>query len=570
MRSHFSLRLTFAPALLLALACSNSTGPGIRLDVSPSSVQLVRNDTVRLSVTALDGDGHLVTGVAVAFASDDTTIAAVSNLGLVRSGTVLGSTIVRVRGGGAFTDIPVTVTGTPSRIIVVPADTTIRTTGTIQYRATVIDETGDTMRGVAVTWRSNDTSLATISSTGLATAKSRAGATYIIAVYGGRVGAGILRVAVPGVATQVTVSPPDTAIASGANVQLTATGRDGLGDPVPGGSFQWSSTDSTKATVSGTGLVHSVGPAGDVTIAATSGTVSGTALVTVLDSMVVARTRLPGSPYAANISSTNVAYVGQPDLARVARADLPSHVFTSSVTVGSIPTEVAFNSTGTRAYVTNQYSPVSIVNVASNTQIDSIPVGSRSYEIIVAPGDSILYVAKIDSVYGIRLSTKAIIIRFAIPEVGNGIVVARDTLLYVSTHNGGTVVEFNLRTRVVGRTFAVGGVPQKLAVSPDGTELYIANEAGYVQFWSLDTGLQIGSNLALPSAGYGMARRPSNGLLYVTSAYYGGGYIYVIDPVSRTLVHSAVLGGATRHVVFTADGSIGIVPNEGGWVDFLK
>jgi len=482
MRSHVSFRLAFAAALLLSLACGNSTGPGIRLDVSPASVQLVRNDTVRLSVTALDGDGHLVTGVAVAFASDDTTIATVSNLGLVRSGIVLGSTIVRVRGGGAFTDVPVTVTGT---------------------------------------------------------------------------------------ATQVTVSPPDTAIASGATVQLTATARDGFGDPVSGASYQWSSLNPTVATVSATGLVHSEGPAGIATIQATTGTISGAAQVTVLDSLIVARTKLPGSPYAANISSTNVAYVGQPDLARVARADLPSHLFTSGVTVGSIPTEVAFNSTGTRAYVTNQYSPVSIVNVASNTQIDSIPVGSRSYEIIVAPGDSILYVAKIDSVYGIRLSTKAIIIRFAIPEVGNGIVVARDTLLYVSTHNGGTVVEFNLRTRVVGRTFAVGGVPQKLAVSPDGTELYIANEAGYVQFWSLDTGLQIGSNLALPFAGYGMARRPSNGLLYVTSAYYGGGYIYVIDPVSRTLVHSAVLGGATRHVVFNADGS-GLVANENGWVDFLK
>src|SRR5467141_93547 len=95
MRSHVSFRLAFAAALLLSLACGNSTGPGIRLDVSPASVQLVRNDTVRLSVTALDGDGHLVTGVAVAFASDDTTIATVSNLGLVRSGIVLGSTIVR-------------------------------------------------------------------------------------------------------------------------------------------------------------------------------------------------------------------------------------------------------------------------------------------------------------------------------------------------------------------------------------------------------------------------------------------------------------------------------------------
>src|SRR6267378_1351790 len=559
MRSHFSLRLTFAPALLLATACSNSTGPGIRLDVSPSSVQLVRNDTVRLSVTALDGDGHLVTGVAVAFASDDTTIATVSNLGLVRSDTVLGQTLVRVRGGGTFTDVPVTVTGTPSGIIVAPADTTIRTTGTIQFRATVLDETVDTMRGVAVTWRSNDTSLATISSSGLATAKSRAGATYIIAVYGGRVGAGILRVAVPGVATQVTVSPPDTAIASGANVQLTATGRDGLGDPVPGGSFQWSSTDSTKATVSSTGLVHSVGPAGDVTIAATSGTVSGTALVTVLDSMVVARTRLPGRPQGAAIFG-NIAYVTQLDLARISRANLPSHAFTTSVTVGSIPTGIVFNSTGSRAYVTNQYgASVSIVNPATSTVADSIAVGNRPFEVLVAPGDSVLYVAKIDSVYGIRLSTKAIIARFAIPEVGNGIVVARDTLLYVSTHNGGTVVEFNLRTRVVGRTFAVGGVPQKLAVSPDGTELYIANESGYVQFWNLDTGLQIGSNLALLSTGYGMARRPTNGWLYVTSA---SGYLYVVDPTTRTLVYSAVVGGSTRHVVFTADGSIGLVANE--------
>lgn len=569
MRSHISLRLTCAAALLLSLACGNSTGPGVRLDVSPSTVHLVRNDTVRLSVNALDGDGHLVTGVAVSFASDDTTIVTVSNLGLVRSGTVLGTTTVRVRGGGAFTDVPVTVTGTPSGIIVAPADTTIRTTGTIQFRATVLDEVGETIRGVAVTWRSEDTTLATISSTGLATAKSRAGATYIVALYGGRVGAGILRVAVPGVATHVTVSPSDTAIASGATVQLTATARDGLGDSVPSGSFQWSSTDSTKATVSSSGLVHSVGPSGDVTIIATSGTVSGTALVTVLDSMVVARTRMPGRPQGAAIFGS-IVYVTQLDLARLSRANLPSHAFTTSVTVGSIPTGIVFNSTGSRAYVTNQYgASVSIVNPATNTVVDSIAVGNRPFEVLVAPGDSLLYVAKIDSVYGIRLSTKAIIARFAIPDAGNGMAIARDTLLYVSTHNGGTVVEFNLRTRTLGRTLAVGGVPQKLVVSPNGNELYIANEAGYVQFWDLDTGLQIGSNLALPSAGYGMARRPSNGLLYVTSAYYGGGYIYVIDPVSRTLVHSVVLGGATRHVVFNA-GGIGLVANESGWVDFLK
>jgi len=322
--------------------------------------------------------------------------------------------------------------------------------------------------------------------------------------------------------------------------------------------------------VSGTGLVHSAGPAGNVTITATSGDGTGTSYITVLDSMVLTRTTLPGRPQGAAIFG-NVVYVTQLDLARVSRANLPSHAFTTSVTVGSVPTGIVFNSTGARAYVTNQYSStVSVVNVATNTVVDTIAVGSRPFEVLVAPGDSLLYVAKIDSVYGIRLSTKARIASFPIPDAGNGMVIARDTLLYVSTHSGGTVVEFNLRTRTLGRTFSVGGVPQKLVVSLDGSELYIANESGYVQFWNIDTGLQVGSNLALPSAGYGMWRRPSNGLLYVTSAYYGGGYLYVVDPVSRTLIHSTVLGGATRHVVFNSDGSVGVVANEGGWVDFLK
>ena len=151
-----------------------------------------------------------------------------------------------------------------------------------------------------------------------------------------------------------------------------------------------------------------------------------------------------------------------------------------------------------------------------------------------------------------------------------GVAIARDTLLYVSTHWTGTIVEINLRTRTHERTFEVGGIPQKLVVSPDGTELYIANESGYIQFWDLDTGLQIGSYLTLPAAAYGLARRPTNGLLYATSAYFGCGYMYVIDPVARTVVYSAVVGGSTRHVVFSADGSIGLVPNEADWVDFIK
>lgn len=287
--------------------------------------------------------------------------------------------------------------------------------------------------------------------------------------------------------------------------------------------------------------------------------------------MLVARTKLANRSYAAGISINGVAYISQSDRSSILRLNLQSHAVTNTITVGDTPTEMAFNSTGTRLYVTNQYSgSISVIDVASNTAVDAIPVGNRPFEVIVEPGDSILWTGKIDSLYGVRLATKKIIARFEIGDVGNGVAIAHDTLLYVSTHSTGTVVEINLRNRTRGRTFSVGGVPQKLVVSPGGDELYIANESGYIQFWDLNTGTQIGSNLALPSAAYGMARRPTNGLLYVTSAYFGDGYIYVVDPVTRTLVHSAVVGGSTRHVVFNARGSVGIVPNEGGWVDFLK
>jgi YVTN family beta-propeller protein len=281
---------------------------------------------------------------------------------------------------------------------------------------------------------------------------------------------------------------------------------------------------------------------------------------------------LAGGPYGAAISPDGVAYVTLPDVGKLGRADLPTQAFSAPATVGSVPSEVAFTSTGAVAYVTNQFSSnVGIVDVASNTQTDVIDVTGDPFEVIVAPGDSIIYVStNVDSVYCIRLATKARVTAFATPAIGNGFVLLNDTLLYVSTHSGGTVIEFNIKTRALGRTFTVGGIPQKMALSANGNELYIANEAGYVQFWNLVTGTQIGGNLALASAGYGIARRPGSNQLYATSAYFGGGYIYIINPVSRTVTRSILVGGSTRRVVFDAAGTIGFVPNEDGWIDFLK
>ena len=566
-------RLGFTTLLIaLGVACDNSSGPGMLLEVSPDSVQLTRGDTVRLLANALDGEGHLVTGVAVSFASVDSTIATVSNVGLVHAGTAIGRTRIVVRGGGAIAEVAVRVIPNPGSITIAPGDTTIGGGTTAQFRGGVIDQDGHTIPDVPVTWRSSDTNVATINQSGVATAKLANGTTAITARYGNFSNTAVLHVITHGIATEVAIVPRDTVIRSGQSVQLTATLRDAFGDPVAG-PIRWVSLNQTVLSVSGNGLVQSLGPGGVGYIRASArhDTIEVLASVTVLDSIISGRTKVRNRAYAAAISPSDVAYVSQSDLALVLRLDLPSQTVADSVTVGSVPTEMAFNSTGTRLYVTNQSSgTISVVDVATNTVIDAIPVGNRPFEVIVEPGDSILWTGKIDSLYAVRLATKEIIARFQVGDVANGVAIAHDTLLYVSTHTTGTVVEINLKTRARGRTFSVGGVPQKLVTSPNGNELYIANQEGYIQFWDLVNGQQIGANLALPAAAYGLARRPSTGLLYATSAYFSGGYIFIIDPATRTLVYSTTVGGSPRHVVFTADGSMGLVPNEGGWVDFIK
>jgi YVTN family beta-propeller protein len=557
----------------LGWACGDSSAPGFILDVNPDSVVMFRNTVSQLTARLLDAEGHPEPGFAISFESADTAIVKVGQTGLVQSRSTVGRTTIHISGGGATLNVPVQVRGVPSGILMSPTDTLIRDGVSLQYRAAVIDEIGDTMPDALVSWQSSDTTIATVSGTGLATTKTTAGTTMISAKAGALVGPSILRVGIPGVPTEVTVTPADTTIQLGTSLQLTASSRDAFGDLVSSLSVVWASESSSVATVSAGGLVHSEGPTGTAVIRATNGAASGIATVTALDSAFLARKLVFGIHRAAAISVNNVAYMSSDTTfaspGTIVRADLPSRTFGQGVPVGIGPTAIAFNSLGTRAYVTNQFSTsVSVIDVTAQATIDLIPVGFRPIAVLVAPGDSMLWVGRESSVDVIRLVSKQLVTGFVVGGTGYGTVIAQDTLLYVSMYNAHTVIEFNLRTTTQGRIFTVGGLPQALAVSPDGQELYIENRDGYVQFWDLVTGAQIDS-LPLstePQALSGMARRPSNGLLYVTSTRR----LYVIDPVTRSLVYSALIGGIAGDVAFNSDGSIGIIPNQWGWVDFIK
>lgn len=78
----------------------------------------------------------------------------------------------------------------------------------------------------------------------------------------------------------VTVSAPLKNIDVGHTAQLSAVALDQTGAQLAGVTFQWSSSDKTIATVSGTGVVTGVA-VGSARITAVTGAVSGFADVTV-------------------------------------------------------------------------------------------------------------------------------------------------------------------------------------------------------------------------------------------------------------------------------------------------
>jgi DNA-binding beta-propeller fold protein YncE len=98
-------------------------------------------------------------------------------------------------------------------------------------------------------------------------------------------------------------------------------------------------------------------------------------------------------------------------------------------------------------------------------------------------------------------------------------VVLADTFAYVSTMSSGTVIEINTRSYAV--------------------------------------------------VGFGLARNPANGRLYVSTSYFGRA-VHEIDPVTRTIVRTIATDGSPRRIAFDATGSLALVTNESGWIDVIR
>ena len=257
-------------------------GSPATIALTPASAKLTAlGETVQLNAEVKDSKNQPVPGATVSWRSSNSTVANVNASGVVtaREG---GTVTITATSGGKSASVTITVSQSASIVVIAPTSTTLTAVGaTTQLQATVWDTKGNTVSNATVSWRSSNTAVATVSSSGRFTARSN-GTVTITATSGGR--SATVRITVSQSANTVAITPTSTTLAAiGATTQLRATVRDTNNYLITGATVSWGSSNTAVAAISPSGLVTARGD-GTATITATSGGKSASATITVSQS----------------------------------------------------------------------------------------------------------------------------------------------------------------------------------------------------------------------------------------------------------------------------------------------
>lgn len=254
--------------------------PVSSVSVTPNLVSLFVGQTSQLGVVLLDsvGDTLSAVGRAVNWKSNKGGVATVSASGLVTA-QGLGAAVITATVEGQQGFASVTVANVPvSSVVVTPTPDTLQLGQAIQLTAQTFDSVGNPLTGRIISWDTDNSSVAIVSSNGRVVSQG-IGTANITATSEGKVGtAAVVVIAVP--VASVTVSPPNKTMNVGDTATFTATTKDAQGHVLTGRVIAWSSDNTAVATVDTTGLVTAVAP-GSANITATSEGQSGSSAVMV-------------------------------------------------------------------------------------------------------------------------------------------------------------------------------------------------------------------------------------------------------------------------------------------------
>ncbi|MEP7001960.1 MAG: Ig-like domain-containing protein [bacterium] len=228
-------------AAVILLACggdgpSGPPGPGAvsSLQITASANTITAGATLSLSATARDASGAIVSGAQVTWSSSATSVATVSQGGVV-SGIASGTATITASASGVSSTVQITVTpdDTPASVTLSPASAVALASGSLAtLTATVRATDGHTVSTALVSWTSSNSTVATVSA-GVVTAL-KVGTATITATSGSASTSAIVTVT-PGPAAELGIQAQPMGAATGTplSTQPVIEVRDKAGNVVP-------------------------------------------------------------------------------------------------------------------------------------------------------------------------------------------------------------------------------------------------------------------------------------------------------------------------------------------------
>src|SRR6266850_6682528 len=235
--------------------------PVASVSVALGASSLNPGQTTQATATTRDASNNVLTGRAITWGSSNTGIATVSSAGLVTA-IAVGSAQITGTSEGQSGSSTLTVTSSPpvpvASVSVALAASSRNPGQTTQATATTRDANNNVLTGRSISWSTSNSSIATVSGSGLVTAVA-VGTAQIAATSEGQTGSATLTVASPPVpVASVNVALASSSINTGQTTQATATTRDANNNVLTGRVITWSSSNTGVATVSTSGLVRAI------------------------------------------------------------------------------------------------------------------------------------------------------------------------------------------------------------------------------------------------------------------------------------------------------------------------
>ena len=260
-----------------------------RVVATPTSLSLAPNDSSALSASVESAGGVILSERSFLWLSSDASILTVDSVGVVRARPYTGrlerTADVVVYSEGQADTVAITVTPLPPASIAIAPDSISILPGEQSTLTTSVrDSSAIVLSDVPVTWSSSDPTIASVNADGVVTGLFYVGpnerTTTIIATTGLIADTALVRVRAL-LVDSITVFPDTQTLRPEQTLQLDAVLRDSAGLFLSGRTISWSSSDTSLASVSESGLVRAL-VGGNVTITASSGGVSAQALVTIV------------------------------------------------------------------------------------------------------------------------------------------------------------------------------------------------------------------------------------------------------------------------------------------------